>query len=257
MTNDAPYSAGQTSTVRSSAQSTVCAAIPLDLLFVADAHPCPYLAGRQAMEEVFLAFEFSPELYHDFMDCGFRRSGDLFYRPICENCTECRSLRVPISDFQTSKSQRRVLRKNHDLVVTAREPRFTDEKFRIFSDYSQFQHHSDQEDSAERFRNHLYASPVMTLEFEYRLDDRLVAVSIADVCSRSLSSVYAYYDPEFSERSLGTFSALWEILFCRSRGIPYYYIGFYIRDCPAMNYKARFRQHEILSPEYEWIKGNS
>ena len=73
----------------------------------------------------------------------------------------------------------------------------------------------------------------MTLEFEYRLADRLVAVSIADVCSRSLSSVYAYYDPEFSERGLGTFSALWEILSCRRKGIPYYYIGFCIRDLPV------------------------
>ena len=254
MTNDAPHSSGGPSVADSSAQSRVCGAIPLDLLFVADAHPCPYLTGRQAMEEVFLALEFSPELYHDFMDCGFRRSGDLFYRPICESCRECRSIRVPISDFQASKSQRRVLRKNQDLTVATKEPRFTEEKFRIFRDYSEFQHNSDPEDSAERFRNHLYASPVMTLEFEYRLADRLVAVSIADVCSRSLSSVYAYYDPEFSERSLGTFSALWEILFCRARGIPHYYIGFYIRDCPAMSYKARFRPHEILSPGREWIR---
>ena len=257
MMNDVPHRSGQTSVTDSGIQSHVCGAIPLDLLFVGDAHPCPYLPGRQAMEEVFLAFEFPPELYHDFMDCGFRRSGDLFYRPICENCRECRAIRVPISDFQTSKSQRRVLRKNQDLTVTTKEPQFTEEKFRIFRDYSEFQHNSDPEDSPEGFRNHLYVSPVTTLEFEYRLADRLVAVSIADVCSGSLSSVYAYYDPEFSERSLGTFSALWEILSCRGKGIPYYYIGFYIRDCPSMSYKARFRQHEILSPEYEWIRGNS
>ena len=103
MMNDLPHRSGQTSVADSGIQSPVCGAIPLDLLFVGDAHPCPYLPGRQAMEEVFLAFEFPPELYHDFMDCGFRRSGDLFHRPICENCRECRAIRVPdfgFSDFQ-------------------------------------------------------------------------------------------------------------------------------------------------------------
>lgn len=254
--NHAPYSSGQPSVADSDIQSPVCGTIRLDL-FVGEAHPCPYLPGRQAREEVFLAFEFPPGLYHDLMDCGFRRSGNLFYRPICENCRECRAIRVPVSGFRPSKSQRRILRKNQDLAVAVQEPQFTKEKFRIFRDYSEFQHNSDSEDSPERFRDHLYVSPVMTLEFEYRLAGRLVAVSIADVCSRSLSSVYAYYDPEFSERSLGTFSALWEILYCRGKGISYYYIGFYVRDCPSMSYKARFRPYEILSPEYEWIRENS
>ncbi len=253
--NDLPHGSGQFSVDDSPVLSP--GAIPLDFLFVGDAHPCPYLPGRKATEEVFFAFEFPPELYHDFMNREFRRSGNLFYRPICENCRECRAIRVPVSGFRPSKSQRRILRKNQDLTITIKEPQFTKEKFRIFRDYSEIQHNSDSDDSPEKFRDHLYVSPVMTLEFEYRLADRLVAVSIADVCSRSLSSVYAYYDPEFSERSLGTFSALWEILYCGEKGIPYYYIGFYIRDCPSMSYKARFRPHEILSPEYEWIRGNS
>ena len=257
MMNDPPLTSEEISVADSRIQSPICDVVQSDFLFVGDAHPCPYLPGRQATEEVFIAFELSSELYHDLMDCGFRRSGDLFYRPICENCRECRAIRVPISDFHTSKSQRRVLRKNHDVTVTMKEPDFTEEKFRIFRDYSEFQHNSDPEESPERFRDHLYVSPVKTVEFEYRIAGVLVAVSIADVCSRSLSSVYAYYDPRFSGRSIGTFSALWEILFCRARGIPHYYIGFYIRDCPSMSYKERFRPYEILSPGHEWIRRSS
>jgi arginine-tRNA-protein transferase len=233
-------------------KSPMFGTIPLDFLIIGDTHPCPYLADKPATEQVFVAFEFSPELYHDFMDHGFRRSGNLFYRPICKECRECRAIRIAIKDFLPSKSQRRIVRKNQDLTVTVRPPQFTEEKFRIFCDYLKFQHNADQDDSPESFRDHLYMSPIMTLEFEYRVGKRIVAVSIADICSRSLSSVYAYYDPEFSERSLGTFSAIWEILFCRARGIPYYYIGFYIQGCPSMRYKARFRPFEILSPEYIW-----
>ena len=233
-------------------QSPDYGTIPLDFLIIGDTHPCPYLPNKRATEQVFIAFEFSPELYHDFMDHGFRRSGNLFYRPICEECQECRAIRIRNRNFLPSKSQRRTLRKNQDLKVTIGPPQFTEEKFRIFRDYLKFQHDSAQDDSVENFRDHLYVSPIMTLEFEYRMRERLVAVSIADICSRSFSSVYAYFDPEFSERSLGTFSALWEIQFCRARGIPYYYIGFYIRDCPSMRYKARFRPYEILIPEHIW-----
>ena len=236
----------------SQVESPVFGTIPLDFLIIGDTHPCPYLPEKPATEQVFAAFEFSPELYHDFMDYGFRRSGNLFYRPICKECQECRAIRIGIKDFLPSKSQRRILRKNKDLTVTVGPLQFTEEKFRIFCDYLKFQHNTDQDDSPENFRNHLYVSPILTLEFEYRMGKRIVAVSIADICSRSFSSVYAYYDPEFSERSLGTFSAIWEILFCRARGIPYYYMGFYIQDCPSMRYKARFRPYEILSPECIW-----
>jgi arginyl-tRNA--protein-N-Asp/Glu arginylyltransferase len=233
-------------------ESPIFGTIPLDFLIIGDTHPCPYLPEKPATEQVFAAFEFSPELYHDFMDYGFRRSGNLFYRPICKECQECRAIRIGIKDFLPSKSQRRIMRKNQDLTVTVGPPQFTEEKLRIFCDYLKFQHNTDQDDSPENFRNYLYVSPILTLEFEYRMGKRIVAVSIADICSRSFSSVYAYYDPEFSERSLGTFSAIWEILFCRARGIPYYYMGFYIQGCPSMRYKERFRPHEILSPECIW-----
>src|SRR5690606_6779272 len=100
----------------------------------------------------------------------------------------------------------------------------------------------------------LYISPVQTLEFEYRLRGRLIAVSIADICSRSLSSVYAYYDPEFSRRSLGTFSAMLEINFCQGHSIPFHYLGFFVALCPSMNYKAHFRPCEILSTAGEWVR---
>ncbi len=233
-------------------QSPIYGAIPLDFLVIGDPHPCPYLPDKRATEEVFVALDFLPELYHDFMDCGFRRSGNLFYRPICKECSECRAIRTRIGDFLPSKSQRRIIRKNQDLTVTVRSPQFTEEKFKMFCDYLKFQHGSDQDNSLENFRDHLYVSPITTLEFEYRIGERIIAISIADICSRSLSSVYAYFDPEFSKRSLGTFSAIWEILFCRARGIPYYYIGFYIRDCPSMRYKAGYRPYEILSPEHVW-----
>lgn len=227
--------------------------IPLDFLMKGEPHSCPYLPGREAREEAFRADEFPPELYHDFMDSGFRRSGLIMYRPACRACTECRPLRAVASRFTPSKSQRRVLRKNDDIDVNVGLPRFTRDKFRMYSDYVAAQHASFHKDTAEDMKRFLYSSPVLTLEFEYRLGARLVAVGIADLSSRSLSSVYAFFDPDLLARSLGTLSALKEIAFCRERSVPYYYLGFFVADSPSMNYKARFRPHEILSPAGEWI----
>jgi leucyl-tRNA---protein transferase len=228
--------------------------VPLDFLVRGEDHPCPYLPGNSAREEVFGAAEFPQELYHDFMNHGFRRSGKYFYRPVCELCSECRPIRIPAGDYRLAKSHRRILRKNQEVDVRIAAPRFTKDKFRIYSDYLASQHGSEPDHSPDSLRSFLYTSPVRTLEFEYRLrGGRLLAVGIVDICSRSLSSVYAFYDPDFSSRSLGTFSAVREILFCREYHIPHYYLGFLVRGCPSMNYKAQFKPHEILDESFRWV----
>lgn len=229
--------------------------VELDFLETGDPHSCPYLAGLTAREEFFFANNLDPDFYHDLMDNGFRRSGELFYRPICRDCSECRPLRVAAPKFRFTKPHRRVLRKNEDVEISAGRPRLDEEKYYLYQKYLVGQHNSDTPDSASNIRRFLYTTAVCTVEFEYRLHGRLVAVGIVDVSHRSLSSVYAYYDPEFGQRSLGTFSALQEILFCQRKGIPYYYVGFYIAGCPAMNYKARFKPHEVLGTDLVWAPG--
>jgi leucyl-tRNA---protein transferase len=233
--------------------SPLFGSIPLHFLVKDDLHSCPYLPGEQAQEETFASNALHPELYHDFMDHGFRRSGKFFYRPCCPSCRSCRPLRVSSSGFRPGKSLRRVWKRNQDLDVRICSPRFTVEKFRIYQDYLARQHGAVQPGSMRDFQSSLYSSAVATVEFEYRLGGRLVAVSVADISSRSLSSVYVYYDVNFSDRSLGTFSAVREILFCRERLIPHYYLGFFVAGCPSMSYKGRFKPHEILTPSLRWV----
>ncbi len=228
--------------------------LTLDFLVKSDPHQCPYLPLQEAQEEIFRTGELHPELYHDFMDHGFRRSGEYFYRPACPDCRECSPIRIPCAEFKPTKSQRRIRNKNQDVEVSTSLPTFTEGKFRMYTDYLARQHGSALDCSRKEFRASLYSSPVHTLEFEYRLNGRLIAVSIADISSRSLSSVYVYYDVDFSGRSLGTFSAVQEIFFCQRRHIPYYYLGFLVPDCPSMKYKARFRPHEILRGNLTWSR---
>jgi arginine-tRNA-protein transferase len=85
-----------------------------------------------------------------------------------------------------------------------------------------------------------------TLELSYWHKDQLVAIAIADVGKNAVSAVYCYYDPSFQLLSLGTYSVLREVEFCRATGRQYLYLGFYIAQSPHMVYKARFLPHQRL-----------
>ena len=227
--------------------------VRVPLVVLAD-HDCSYLPGRVATSRAFFSSQLSPELYHQFMDAGFRRSGRLVYQPICRGCRACLPLRVPTDRFQPSKSQRRCWRGNQDLIITAGEPEPTDEKFALYQRY-QAEWHGKRagEDHRESFEAFLYESPVETVEMCYRnAAGDLVGVGICDVAPRSLSSVYFYHDPAESKRGLGTFAALYEIALARSLGIAHYYLGYWVSGCGAMAYKASFRPCEVLDGEGSW-----
>lgn len=213
---------------------------------------CPYLPGRQERVECFYADRLSPAVYEALMNRGFRRSGGVIYRPVCEGCRECKQIRVPVDRFQPSKSLRRVWHRNRDLAVDVTAPAPTEAKRKLFHRYLASRHDGTMTGSPEEFREFLYHSPVDTLEIGYSLGRRLIGVSLVDRGPRSLSSVYMFFDPDHGRRSLGTFSVLWEIDLCRTMGVPYYYLGFHVADCQAMAYKARFRPCEILQDRCRW-----
>ena len=60
------------------------------------------------------------------------------------------------------------------------------------------------------------------------------------------------YVPNASARSLGTASALHEIGFAREHGIRYYHLGYWVAGSPTMDYKAKYRPHEVLDPDGVW-----
>ncbi|HEV2293042.1 MAG TPA: arginyltransferase [Tepidisphaeraceae bacterium] len=217
-------------------------------------HACPYLPDRIASNRAFLAERIDPEIYHAFMDAGFRRSGRVVYQPACTGCRACVPIRVPVATFTPSKSQRRCARRNADLVLDVSSAQPTDEKFDLYRRYTMARHRAgDDEPDRAGFESFLYDSPVDTLEFTYRsADKRLLGVGLCDISRRSLSSVYFYFDPSESRRGLGTYGALREISFAREAGIPYYYLGYWIEPCRSMRYKIEFGPCELLHPDGRW-----
>ena len=220
-------------------------------------HTCGYLAERLS---VFRAFEGSMETgvsgeeYQKLLDAGFRRSGTVIYQPMCPGCRECVPLRVPVKEFAASKSQRRVLRQNADIVLQVGRPEATREKWELYEHYQRDWHGKPvSETDLAGFVTFLYRSPVETLEFEYRDKwGKLLGVGICDLCPRSLSSVYFYFDPREAWQSLGTYSAMREIAWAREQGLEHWYAGYWIKTCGTMAYKSRFRPCEVLQTDGRW-----
>jgi arginine-tRNA-protein transferase len=222
-------------------------------------HPCPYLPGRSAVDRAIWAGSVPAGVYEGFMDAGFRRSGKLLYQPACRGCRACASIRLPVAEFRPDKSQRRCARRNADLSVTHGIPRYSAEKFALYRQYIAGWHGREDVEDPAAFASFLYDSPLdSTLEFEYRDPaGRLLAVGICDLCPSVLSSVYLYFDPAESRRGLGTFAALHEIDFAARQGRAYYYLGYWVAGCRAMEYKNNFRPNEILHPDGAWRKLNA
>jgi leucyl-tRNA---protein transferase len=216
-------------------------------------HDCPYLPGREATLRAFRVQQMPGEVYHQFLDAGFRRTGQIIYQPVCRGCRACMPIRVPVTEFTPNKSLRRCRRRNADLRVSIAEPSMTDEKVDLYRRYLAGRHNGTGDEQADSLRDFLYCWPAEALEFTYRdAAGKLLAVGICDVCPQSLSSVYFFFDPGEPRRGLGNFGALTEIDYAAQSGIPYWYLGYWVKGCRAMEYKADFQPNELLHPDGQW-----
>jgi len=203
---------------------------------------CVYLPGQRAREVAFRYPREIPGLYHSLMDLNFRRTGLIVYRPACRGCNECHAIRIPVREFRPNRNQRRCWKRNHDIQVEVAPPSLRD------------RHQGQMDESWGAFCRFLYESPLHSLEMVYRLKDRLLGAGIVDVEPQAGSTVYFYFDPTETSRSLGTFNILWTLEWCHRQNIDHLYLGYYVADSRQMSYKANFRPCEILQPSGQWQK---
>jgi arginyl-tRNA--protein-N-Asp/Glu arginylyltransferase len=183
-------------------------------------------------------------------DMGFRRSGEHIYRPWCDDCNECKSVRVPLTGFHVSKSQKRVLNRNKDLKVTFELPSCSDEIYALYEDYIN-QRHSDGDmypPSIEQFESFLCQSTESsnTRFICFRLDQKLLAVAVVDLLPKGVSAIYTFFDPMYEIRSLGRLAVLWQIRWAQSQEMDFVYLGYWIKDCQKMAYKAEYRPLQVF-----------
>lgn len=189
---------------------------------------------------------------------GFRRSQTVAYRPSCVDCQACVSVRVVAAEFEPSRTQTRLLKKNSDLVTTECRPWATSEQFDLLQRYLDLRHPGggmvsmDECDYADMVEH----TPVSSYVIEYRepsdglMPGRLVGACLTDRQGDGLSMIYSFYDPEHEARSgLGNYIILDHIRRAAAEGLPYVYLGYWVDGAARMQYKIRYRPIEQLARE--------
>ena len=225
--------------------------------------PCPYLPGQEE-RKVFthLVGERAGELNDLLTHGGFRRSQSIAYRPACETCRACISVRVVAEDFRPTRSMRRIAERNADLVGEMRVSVPTSEQYSVFRSYLDSRHRDGgmADMTVLDYAMMVEDSHVETRMVEYRrrgpdspLNGRgtgaLLAVALTDVLSDGLSMVYSFFEADEAPRSLGTFMILDHIARARHMGLPYVYLGYWVQGSRKMDYKGRFLPQERLSSD--------
>ncbi len=218
-------------------------------------HDCSYLKDQKA-RTLFVdpRAHVGKLLYSQLSDLGFRRSGSHIYRPHCEQCQACISVRIPVQAFKPSKTQRRIENRNQDLLVQALPCQLTAEYYSLYERYIS-ERHKDGDmypPSPEQFINFLIEGAQDSLFYEFRAPDgQLVAISVCDRLEQGLSALYTFYDPDLDRRSLGVNAVLSLIREAQRQGLPYLYLGYWVKNCRKMNYKTAYRPLEMLL-DGEW-----
>jgi len=224
--------------------------------FLTPGGPCPYLPGR-VERKVFarlsgtLAQPLSEALTHS----GFRRSQSIAYRPACEGCSACVSVRILVDAFEPSRNFKRVEKRNTDLVRSEVVAEATREQFALLRTYLDSRHAGGGMSDMGLFDYvaMVEETPVDTQIVEYRRPSTdgkpgaLVACALTDVLRDGVSMVYSFFHPGEDARSLGTYMILDHIRDAKSRGIPHVYLGYWVEGSEKMNYKTRFRPMEALT----------
>lgn len=213
---------------------------------------CPYLQGRLE-QQLFteLSGPGAQAVFERLGEAGFRRSHHIMYRPVCTGCNSCVPVRIVASDFDFSRSWRRILNKNSDIEAEDVGGKVSEEQFDLFRRYVESRHgDGDMANMTARdYVNLVTASPVDTGLVEFRKPDgSLVAACLMDKLRDGFSAVYSFFDPDANHRSLGSYMILWLVMEARRLGLQHVYLGFWIADSHKMAYKRRFAPLEAFGP---------
>lgn len=225
--------------------------IPLSALhfYLTAPYQCSYLCDQQARSQVATpALLISTPVYSELVQRGFRRSGTYTYRPHCDNCQACVPLRILAQQFAANRTQKRAWKQHAHLEATLHPLQDNPEYYQLYQRYQRARHKDGgmDNDDRESYQNFLLQSHVDSLLVEFREQGVLRMVSVIDLLSDGLSSVYTFYEPDLPHARLGVYNVLWQIELCRKLGLDFVYLGYWIENSRKMAYKTQYQPAQGL-----------
>ncbi len=218
----------------------------VDPFFVDDRIPCPYHLPHTATFHQAMFGPLNERVMELFLAAGYRRNGNSMYDMRCETCKACQSIRLHPDDFKPNRSQKRCQKKNNDIEVVIDAMRVDNERLELCDKFLSMRYPQKKNTAWGYYSCFFLNEMTSTYEILYRLEGKLIGVGIIDLGVNWMNAVYFYFDPEITDRSLGTYNILTMVDICRSKEISHLYLGYVIKPVPAMNYKENFYPHYIL-----------
>lgn len=209
------------------------------------------------INEYFFCEKVSPEHMDLFWSEGWRHFGSYFFRYekllSRKNKYSVIPLRINLKNFQYSKSQKRILKKNKDLSIIMRDAFIDKEKEDLFFAH-RVRFKENIPDSIYTFLAKNPKIPCNTQEICLFQNNKLLAASFLDVGRQATSSIYTIFDPNEEKRSLGIYIILLAIDYSIKTGKTYYYPGYAYKEPSHYDYKKKFAAMEYYNWKKEWLK---
>ncbi len=209
------------------------------------------------INEEFHADSMTPEQLDLLLADSWRHFGTHFFRynlgVYNDEIRRVIPLRIRLADFEISKSQRRVLRKNEDLRIAIRPVVITGESENLFHLHKQRFDHGIPNSIYDFLSREPTTVPCDAREIAVYRDSTLVAVSYFDIGLTATSGIYAIFEPDESARRLGIFTMLKEIEYSIETGRDYYYQGYAYEGESFYDYKKRFSALERFDWDGNWL----
>jgi len=217
-----------------------------------EAKQCAYFDEKKADTRYKFIKDCDANTYHKMLERGWRRFGNVHFRPECTTCNECKTIRIDVQNFKFSKSQKRIMSKNKDIQIYVQKPSLSLDHINLFNKYHKHMEtkknwNKNEIDASEYQQSYVDGAGTFGKEILYFLDDKLIGIALSDMTKESLSCVYCFYDHEYENRSLGKFSILAQMSIAKQANIPHLFLGYWIKDHFSMGYKEDYAPFEILT----------
>lgn len=218
--------------------------------------PCPYIRGRLSTMEHIVVESLTTVELEALLELGWRKFGRLLYRPVCHECSACRSTRIYVPKFTPNRSQLRCIVRNADLRIETQTPIIDDQRMKIYRRYHRNRESTRAWGVADRsfagYEETFLDNLTEAIEVSVWLESRLLGVALTDITGNIVSGVYHYHDPDYQDRSIGKFLMLKVIRLAELTGRRWAHFGYHVEECISLQYKTSFRPVSLLGNDGVW-----